>query len=79
LSWAELVDWRVNELVTELVRGLLQFIRCDLLLLEAGSWGRGQIGNSEAGERPPLKAATKERPVETVTDWKHKSVCDNDL
>jgi hypothetical protein len=28
---------------------------------EAGSWGRGQFGNPEEGERPPLKAATKQR------------------
>jgi hypothetical protein len=31
------------------------------LLWEAGSWGRGQFGNQEEGERPQLKAATKQR------------------
>jgi hypothetical protein len=37
------------------VRELLWFIHCDLLLLEAGSWGLGQFGNLEQRERPPLK------------------------
>jgi hypothetical protein len=30
---------------------------------EAGSWGRGQLGNPEEGERPQLEAATKQRLV----------------
>jgi hypothetical protein len=34
---------------------------CELLLLEAGSWGREQFGNPEEGARPPLEAATKQR------------------
>jgi hypothetical protein len=36
---------------------------------EAGSWGQGEFGNAEEGERPQLKTATKQRLVETVTDW----------
>jgi hypothetical protein len=36
---------------------LLGFSR-ELLLLEAGNLGRGQFGNPEEGERPPLEAAT---------------------
>jgi hypothetical protein len=28
---------------------------------EAGSWGRGEFGNPEEEERPPLEAATKQR------------------
>jgi hypothetical protein len=27
---------------------------------ESGSWGRGEFGNPEEGERPPLEAATKQ-------------------
>jgi hypothetical protein len=27
--------------------------------LEAGSWGQGEFGNPEEGERPTLEAATK--------------------
>jgi hypothetical protein len=47
--------------VNELVRELLRFSYCELLLLEAGSSGRGQFGNPEEGERPPLEAAAKQR------------------
>jgi hypothetical protein len=36
---------------------------------EAGTWGRGQIGNPGEGERPPLEAATKQRSEES--DWEH--------
>jgi hypothetical protein len=54
--------------MSEWVRRLLRLSR-ELLLLEAGSWGRGQFGNPEEGERPPLEVATKQRPVKTVTDW----------
>jgi hypothetical protein len=43
------------------IRELLGFSRCELLLLEADSWGRGQFGNPEEGERQPLEAATKQR------------------
>jgi hypothetical protein len=44
------------------------------------SWGRGQFGNPEEGERPPLKAAAKQRLVRTVTDWEdlvcHILICE---
>jgi hypothetical protein len=33
---------------------------CELLLGETGSWGWGQFGNPEEGERLPSKAATKQ-------------------
>jgi hypothetical protein len=36
---------------------------------ETGSWGRGQFGNPEEGERPPLEAATKHRSEDR--DWEH--------
>jgi hypothetical protein len=32
---------------------------------EAGSWGRGQFGNPEEGERQPFEAANKQRLVKT--------------
>jgi hypothetical protein len=47
--------------MSELVRGLLLFSRCELLLLETGSWGREHFGNSDEGECPLLEAATKQR------------------
>jgi hypothetical protein len=37
------------------------FSCCELLVWEADSWGQGQFGNPEEGERPPLKVATKQR------------------
>jgi hypothetical protein len=43
------------------VRELLWFRCCELLLLEVGNWGQGQFGLPEEGERPPLEAATKQR------------------
>jgi hypothetical protein len=36
---------------------------------EIGNWGRGQFGNQEEGERPPLQAATKQRSEDC--DWEH--------
>jgi hypothetical protein len=41
--------------VGEQLTGLLEFSRCELLLSEA----RGQFGNPEEGERPPLEAVTR--------------------
>jgi hypothetical protein len=32
---------------------------------EAGSWGRGEFGNLEEGERPQLETATKQQLVKT--------------
>jgi hypothetical protein len=36
------------------VRELLGFSRCELLLLQAGTWGRGYLGNPEEGDWKPL-------------------------
>jgi hypothetical protein len=49
--------------VSELVTELLRVSHCELLLLEAGKWGRGLFGNPEGGERPQLEDATKQRLV----------------
>jgi hypothetical protein len=38
----------------------LQLWKC-----EAGSWGQGEFGNTEEGERTPLETATKQRLVNT--------------
>jgi hypothetical protein len=46
VSGVESLDWWVSEYV----RGMLRFSRCELLLLEAGSWERWQFGNPEEGE-----------------------------
>jgi hypothetical protein len=61
-----LLAWQVS---SELVRYPLMFSSCELLLWEAASWGRGQFGNPEEGERWSLEAATKQRLMKTVTDW----------
>jgi hypothetical protein len=60
--WVELVgeDW-----VNQVARGLLGLNRCELLLREAGSWGRGYFGKPKEGERLPLEAATEQRLVKT--------------
>jgi hypothetical protein len=63
----KLADWPFDRrsltltLNDELVRELLRFSRCELLLLEAGSWGWGEFGKPEEAERPPLEAAIKQR------------------
>jgi hypothetical protein len=62
ISWAVRIKW--SEAVGEWVIGLLWFSSCELLVLEAGSWGTVSAQKQE-GERPPLKAATKQRLVET--------------
>jgi hypothetical protein len=41
------------------VRELLWSSCCELLLLEAGSSGRGHFGNPEEEERSPLKPLTR--------------------
>jgi hypothetical protein len=41
----------------------------------AGSWGRGQLGNSGLGEPPPLTASTKQRLVKTEEVTLCISVC----
>jgi hypothetical protein len=42
------------------VRELLRFSRCELLLLEAGSEGRGEFRNPKEGEFLPLEATVKQ-------------------
>jgi hypothetical protein len=63
-SW--LVSWWVSV--------MLWLGHCDLLLLEAGSWGQGQFGNPEEGECPPLKISTKQQLVETL-QTQNTSLC----
>jgi hypothetical protein len=46
------------------LRELLQFIRCEPLLLDAGSWGKWIFREPRLSERPPLEAATSKRLVE---------------
>jgi hypothetical protein len=77
-----LIDWQsvafVGELMS-LVRWLLELNYCELLLLQAGSWGWGQFGNPEERERLSLEAATRQRLVKTVRDWEdavcHTVIC----
>jgi hypothetical protein len=47
------------------------------LLLEAGSWGWGQFGNTQEGESPPFKAATKQR--QWRRDWTLVFACNSKL
>jgi hypothetical protein len=49
----------------ELVRELLRFSRCELLLLKFVPDASEQFENPEEGERSPLKAATKQRFLKT--------------
>jgi hypothetical protein len=56
----KLVEW-VCFWLSELVRGALGFSSYELLVWEAGSWGRGRFGNPEEGERLSLEAANKQR------------------
>jgi hypothetical protein len=58
------------------VRELLRFSRCELLLLEADSWGREQFENPEEGERQSLEASTKQRQWRRAVNI---SVCNSEL
>jgi hypothetical protein len=40
-------NWPIEEWVSQWVRGLLRFSRRELLLVEVGGWGWGQIGHPE--------------------------------
>jgi hypothetical protein len=51
--------------MSELVRGLLRFSHCEMLLSGSGGLGRGLFRNPEEVERPPLEAATRQRLVKT--------------
>jgi hypothetical protein len=55
--------------VTEVVRGLLQLSPCELLLLKPIAEARGQFGNPEERERPPLETVTRKK-VKTQQDEK---------
>jgi hypothetical protein len=50
------------------VRRLLRYSICELLRLEAGSWGRREFGKPEQSDGPPLEAASKQRMAKIVTD-----------
>jgi hypothetical protein len=54
-----------EKLVDELVRGLLQFSCCGLMLWETGSWGRGQFRIPQEKKCSPLEAATQQQ------QWRH--------
>jgi hypothetical protein len=55
-----------------LVRGLLRLSPCELLLLEVGSRGKGELGTAEEEERPPLEAVTRKL---SKTLQAEKTVC----
>jgi hypothetical protein len=65
------------ELVGELetvVKELVGFSRCELLLLEAGNWDREQFGIPEEGEGSLLEAVTKQQLVKMWL-WTVTCVC----
>jgi hypothetical protein len=64
-EWVEQLVSRVGWWVSEWVNGLLRFSRCELLLLEAGNWGRGQFENPEERESLLLEAVTRQRLVKS--------------
>jgi hypothetical protein len=72
VSWFELV---VSDWVSQL-ENFWGFSRM-LLLLEADSWGRGQFGNPEEGERLTLEVANKRRQKTWL--WTLVCVCNSEL
>jgi hypothetical protein len=56
---------------------MLRYSRCELWLLETGSWGQGQIRNPEEGERPPLEAVT--RRLVNTQEAEKSYVCSSEL
>jgi hypothetical protein len=61
VEWSELIGEQLEDCCSSVVVSCC----CEKLVTEA----RGYFGNPEEGERRPLKAATKQRLVKTVTYW----------
>jgi hypothetical protein len=57
----------VSDWVSQSVRELLRFRRCDLLLWEAGSWGRGQFGSPEVKGTSAVRSRYRATASEDVT------------
>jgi hypothetical protein len=74
MEWSELV----GEWVSELVRGLLRFSPCELLLLEAGSWGTGTVQERKGGGTSAI-GSRYQKTGEDTTDWEDLSVCSSEL
>jgi hypothetical protein len=78
VEWSEWAGEWVSELVGEWVRGLLWFSPCELLLLEADSWGMGTVwkprgrGTSDSGshyQKTGEDTADWEDLVHAVVNW----------
>jgi hypothetical protein len=63
--------WRVGWWVTE-----SQFSSCELLLLDAGSWGTGIVKEARLRGKSAVKATTRQRLVKTVRVVVNYRVCD---
>jgi hypothetical protein len=57
------------------IRKLLRFSRCELLLLEAGNWGRGQFGDPAERERSVVRSRHQATEVRTWQYVSKNSVC----
>lgn len=53
--------------MNELARKYPGLSRCELLLLEIGSWGRREFVDPEEEKRLPLEAAMGQRLLKTLT------------
>jgi hypothetical protein len=58
-----------SELVTELVSGLLRFSRCELLLLEAGSWGMEIVRQLRVTGTSAVASLCQETTGENIEGW----------
>jgi hypothetical protein len=73
------VEWNwVSELVSEYVSGVLRYGRCEMLLTEAGHWGRLELGNQE--ERGMFAVGNHyQRTGEDTAGSEDLSVCCSEL
>jgi hypothetical protein len=68
--WTELSCAEWSELVGEqLVREQLQFSRCELLLLEAGSWDTGIVQEPRVGRMSAIGSCYQTTTGEDTADW----------
>jgi hypothetical protein len=69
VEWRKLVSEWGREWVSEFVRGLLQLSPCELLLLEAGSWGTGTIWEPSIRGRSTIGSCYQATTDEDKADW----------
>jgi hypothetical protein len=67
--WVSAVGW--SELVGEWVRRLLQFSPCEVVLLEARSWGTGIVRETKVRGTSAVETRYQTTTGEDIADWEY--------